>query len=61
MSRKIVSYGWISDLPDRRDFLYAAPAAIICEPTASVDICFLQTRPVISGQSASYSEYYTKP
>jgi hypothetical protein len=59
MSRKISRYGWLPDLPDHHDFLYAAPAAMIGEPPARVDICFPQTLPVISGQSASFSEHCT--
>jgi C1A family cysteine protease len=38
MSRKISRYGWIPDLPDHRDFLYAMPVAIIGAPPASVDL-----------------------
>ncbi len=38
MNRKISRYGWIPDLPDHRDFLYAAPVAIIGAPPASVDL-----------------------
>jgi hypothetical protein len=58
MSRKISHHGWLPDLPDHGDFLYAAPVAMNGAPPASVDICFPQTLPVISGQSASFSEYY---
>jgi C1A family cysteine protease len=29
MTRKIKRYGWIPDLPDQRDFVYAAPPAIL--------------------------------
>ena len=28
MSRKISHYEWLPDLPDHRDYLYAAPIAI---------------------------------
>ena len=28
MGYKISRYGWLPDLPDHRDFLYAAPAEI---------------------------------
>jgi len=38
MSRKISHYGWIPDLPDHRDLLYAAPIAIAGAPPASVDL-----------------------
>jgi hypothetical protein len=60
MSRKISRYGWLPDLPDHCDFLYAASVAMIGAPPASVDICFPQTLPAISGQSASFSEHYTQ-
>jgi hypothetical protein len=29
MPRKIKRYGWIPDLPDHRDFMYAAPLAVL--------------------------------
>lgn len=29
MTRKIKRYGWIPDLPDHRDFMYAAPLAVL--------------------------------
>jgi hypothetical protein len=29
MARKIKRYGWIPDLPDHRDFMYAAPLAVL--------------------------------
>ena len=29
MTRKIKRYGWIPDLPDQRDFMYAAPLAAL--------------------------------
>lgn len=29
MTRKIKRYGWIPDLPDHRDFMYAAPTAVL--------------------------------
>jgi C1A family cysteine protease len=45
MSRKISHYGWIPDLPDHRDFLYAVPVAIAGVPPASVDLR-LQCPPV---------------
>jgi C1A family cysteine protease len=38
MSRKISHYGWIPDLPDHRNFLYAVPAAIAGVQPASVDL-----------------------
>jgi len=38
MSRKISRYGWIPDLPDHRDFIYAAPVAVTGAPPVSVDL-----------------------
>jgi C1A family cysteine protease len=29
MKRKIKGYGWVPDLPDKRDFIYAAPPAVL--------------------------------
>lgn len=31
MSRKIKRYGWILDLPDQRDHLYAAPQPVLAK------------------------------
>ena len=36
--RKIFRYGWLPDLPDHRDHLYAAPGAMTAAPPASVDL-----------------------
>jgi C1A family cysteine protease len=38
MSRKIARYGWIPDLPDQRDHLYAAPAEVLSALPASTDL-----------------------
>lgn len=38
MTRKIANYGWIRDLPDHRDFLYAAPAHVQRNLPQSVDL-----------------------
>jgi C1A family cysteine protease len=38
MPRKIKRYGWVRDLPDHRDFLYAAPIAILQKLPAKVDL-----------------------
>jgi len=38
MSRKIARYGWIPDLPDQRDHLYAAPAEVLSALPASADL-----------------------
>src|SRR5437868_4636718 len=36
--RKNAMYGWVPDLPDHRDHLYAAPAPIIAQLPAKVDL-----------------------
>src|SRR4051812_10122165 len=36
--RKIARYGWIPDLPDQRDFTYAAPRAAMLDAPSSVDL-----------------------
>ncbi|HLX57943.1 MAG TPA: C1 family peptidase [Ktedonobacteraceae bacterium] len=38
MPRKIQRYGWIPDLPDHRDHLYAAPVAVLQSLPTSVDL-----------------------
>src|SRR3989442_9168696 len=38
MPRAVKRYGWIPDLPDQRDHLYAAPAAVLIELPPSVDL-----------------------
>jgi len=38
MPRKIQRYGWIPDLPDHRDFLYAAPIATLRALPTSIDL-----------------------
>jgi C1A family cysteine protease len=38
MPRKVQRYGWVPDLPDPRDFLYAAPAAVLQKLPAKVDL-----------------------
>lgn len=38
MPRKIQRYGWIPDLPDHRDFLYAAPIPTLRALPTSVDL-----------------------
>ncbi len=38
MSRTIPRYGWIPDLPDRRDFLYAAPLAVLRALPSKTDL-----------------------
>jgi len=37
MPRQIKRYGWIPDLPDQRDHLYAAPPAVLQAMPPSVD------------------------
>ena len=38
MSRKIKKYGWIPDLPDYRDHLYAAPQPVLAKLPKKVDL-----------------------
>jgi C1A family cysteine protease len=38
MIRKIVRYGWIRDIPDQRDYLYAAPLEFLLKLPSSVDL-----------------------
>lgn len=38
MAYKIKRYGWIPDLPDHRDHLYAAPAAVLRKLPAQIDL-----------------------
>src|SRR4051794_22188419 len=38
MARKIKRYGWLPDLPDQRDRLYTAPAAVLAALPPSVDL-----------------------
>lgn len=38
MSRKIKKYGWILDLPDHRDHLYAAPQPVQAKLSKKVDL-----------------------
>jgi C1A family cysteine protease len=38
MNRRISNYGWLPDLPDHRDFMYAAPAAIVKKLPKTVDL-----------------------
>ena len=38
MNRRIARYGWLPDLPDQRDHLYAAPPRVLAKLPASVDL-----------------------
>lgn len=38
MVRKIQRYGWVRDLPDQRDHLYAAPPAVLLKLPPSADL-----------------------
>jgi C1A family cysteine protease len=38
MPRRIQRYGWVPDIPDPRDFLYAAPAKVLLNLPAKVDL-----------------------
>src|SRR5262249_31976971 len=38
MARKVARYGWIPDLPDQRDYMYAAPSVALTSIPAKVDL-----------------------
>ena len=38
MPRKVQHYGWVPDLPDPRDFMYAAPAEVLQALAAQADL-----------------------
>src|SRR5258707_1228432 len=38
MPRKIARYGWIPDLPDRRDFVFSTPRALLARLPRKVDL-----------------------
>ena len=38
MSNKVVRFGWVPDLPDHRDFLYAAPPAVLRKLPVKADL-----------------------
>jgi len=38
MERKIKRYGWIPDLPDHRDYMYAAPMELLAQLPTSADL-----------------------
>jgi C1A family cysteine protease len=38
MPRKVARYGWIPDLPDRRDFVFAAPRSILAKLPPRIDL-----------------------
>jgi C1A family cysteine protease len=38
MNRKIQKYGWVPDLPDHRDHLYAAPQPVLAKLPAKIDL-----------------------
>ncbi|HTB79532.1 MAG TPA: C1 family peptidase [Opitutaceae bacterium] len=38
MNQKIKTYGWIPDLPDHRDHLYAAPMQVVAKLPSKVDL-----------------------
>jgi C1A family cysteine protease len=37
-SRSVRRYGWLPDLPDQRDFIYAAPAPVLASLPSSTDL-----------------------
>jgi C1A family cysteine protease len=38
MARQVARYGWLPDLPDHRDYLFAAPAAVLAKLPARIDL-----------------------
>ena len=38
VARSNAHYGWVPDLPDQRDFLYAAPPAVVVKLPRKVDL-----------------------
>src|SRR6266566_3296323 len=38
MPRKVARYGWVPDLPDHRDYLFAAPASVLAKLPAKIDL-----------------------
>lgn len=38
MSQNVVRYGWVPDLPDHRDLVYSAPAALVRKLPSKVDL-----------------------
>jgi C1A family cysteine protease len=38
MPRKVAQYGWIPDLPDHRDYPFAAPAEVLAKLPAKIDL-----------------------
>jgi len=38
MERKIAGYGWNRDLPDGRDYMYAAPLEVLAKLPSKVDL-----------------------
>jgi len=52
-TRKVQRYGWVPDLPDQRDFLYAAPAPFQGNIPVSVDLSGQCPPPYDQGQLGS--------
>lgn len=38
MDRKVKRFGWLPDLPDVRDYMYAAPARVLATLPPKVDL-----------------------
>ena len=53
MTRKIQRYGWIPDLPDHRDHLFAAPAQVMSSLPTNVDLRSQCPAPYDQGQLGS--------
>ncbi len=52
-TRKVQKFGWVPDLPDQRDFLYAAPAPFQSNTPPSVDLTSQCPPPYDQGQLGS--------
>ena len=53
MRFKVSHYGWLPDLPDQRDFLYASPVELAGAPPARADLRALCPRVYDQGQLGS--------
>jgi C1A family cysteine protease len=51
--RKVQRYGWVPDLPDQRDFMYAAPAPYAANTPPSIDLSKKCPPPYDQGQLGS--------
>jgi len=56
MERKVKQYGWVPDLPDARDHMYAAPQRVLTTLPAKADLR-PQCPPVVD-QDALIGKYF---